>query len=252
MPSSSRRYTSSKPSSSSRRYGSSGSRSQSTYAYSPPPAKCTPLRLFKCTCIGPVIQSFLLLLVPFSFCVIMFLAGIWNFPVFVFIQGGQNYHIGSKGVKLNGRDEGIHQYLYNNPLPTPVHSVPALLLVHLILGVVLAGYIFVLIFLGVHAAYTRQSGVWKRDAWAWVTRKQPISARLLTILLTLCVGTLLSLDNAVWGIAQNQKKLDFKPDLLGYFVCIVAFLLCVCWIILQIAATQDRTAYYVEGKKVYM
>ncbi|WVF67890.1 hypothetical protein IAT40_002651 [Kwoniella sp. CBS 6097] len=221
--------------------------------------RCNPLILCACSFGTPFIQTFLLLAVPATIAVLCFLAGFWDVPVWVYSDGRsgsarsgaiEGFRIGAQGFSLAGQKTSTRQFLYDNSWPEPIASLPLLLLLHLVLSILLITYLVFLVALCLNQVRYRSSRELKRDTWSRVIRKPAWYSRAITVVLTLATGTLLAIDNAVWGIAREEKDLDLRPDVLGYFVNIVALLLWVLWVVLQCAATQDRRAYHAEGGRI--
>ncbi|WVQ95346.1 hypothetical protein IAU59_002443 [Kwoniella sp. CBS 9459] len=220
---------------------------------------CNPLVLCACSFGTPFIQTFSLLASPATIAILCFLAGFWDLPVWVYSDGRsgsartgstERYRIGAQGYRLGEEKTRTRQFLYDNPWPEPIASLPLLLLLHLVLSILLIAYLIFLVSLCLTRVHHQRSRELKRDTWSKVIRKPAWYSRAITVVLALATGTLLAIDNAVWGIAREEKQLDLKPDVLGYFINIVALLLWVLWVVLQCAATQDRRAYHAEGGRI--
>ncbi|WVR08732.1 hypothetical protein IAU60_005790 [Kwoniella sp. DSM 27419] len=216
----------------------------------------SPLLLCGCSFGTPFIQAALLLLVPFLIALLCFLAGFWQLPVWRYVAGtytGAVYHIGAQGYSTDGitgsRSGG---FLYDAPWPAPMKSLPLLLLFHLILAILILTSLLLTILSCLYTARNRHTYELRWDAWARTIRKPRWYERCITIILTLASGSLLCIDNAVWGVAREQNGQNLSPEILGYFVNIAGLLLWSLWVILQCAATHDRKAYYTSGgKRVY-
>ncbi len=90
--------------------------------------------------------------------------------------------------------------------PSPVKSVPVLLLLHLILGIVFA---LCVVIAPVIVVATRRNSL--RDD---INTPRTWSA-LFASFLALLVIALAVTDAAVWGKAKGENE-DFHPDILGY------------------------------------
>ncbi|WVW80567.1 hypothetical protein I302_102553 [Kwoniella bestiolae CBS 10118] len=204
---------------------------------------CNPLICCKCSFGGKRVQSFLLILVPFVIAIICFLAGFWLIPVWVYDAGyGGRTKIAAQGYGVNGEDSGTRQFLYpTTSWPSPMNGFPLLLLFHLIISILIVAYLLLILSIVAFASRRRRS-----ETWYDIVRDSKWWERGLCILVTLVSGIVLVLDNVVWGLARSKGH-NLNPDVLGYFVNIVALLLWVFWVILQCASTHDINEYYVSG-----
>ncbi|WVQ63591.1 uncharacterized protein L199_001744 [Kwoniella botswanensis] len=177
---------------------------------------CNPLSCCKCSFGGKTAQSILLIFLPFSIAVICFLAGFWLLPVWVYDGGYQgDIKIAAQGYGVNGQDSGTREFLYSTASwPDPMSGFPLLLLFHLILSILLITYLVLILAICAFASF--------------------IDDRMH------------ALDNVVWGLARSKGH-DLNPDILGYFVNIVALCLWVFWVVAQCASTHDIKEYYVTG-----
>ncbi|OCF78942.1 hypothetical protein I204_00886 [Kwoniella mangroviensis CBS 8886] len=202
-----------------------------------------PLFCCKCSFGGKTAQSILLIFLPFSIAVICFLAGFWLLPVWVYDGGYQgDFKIAAQGYGVNGQDSGTREFLYStSSWPDPMSGFPLLLLFHLILSILLITYLVLILATCAFASRHRRS-----DSWSDIMRDPKWWERGICVLLTLITGTVLVLDNVVWGLAR-YKGHDLNPDILGYFVNIVALCLWVFWAVVQCASTHDIKEYHVTG-----
>ncbi|WWC92425.1 uncharacterized protein L201_007382 [Kwoniella dendrophila CBS 6074] len=205
-----------------------------------------PFICFKCSFGGKTVQSFLLILIPFLISVICFLTGFWRIPVWVYKNNQEKVQIASQGYAINGEDTSVKGFFYStSSWPAPMNGFPLLLLFHLILSIIIITYLIFVISVCVYASHKRTSSL-KSETWSRVIREPKWWERIICMLVTLITGTVLVLDNVVWGIARG-KGYNVNPDILGYFVNIVALFLWVFWVVIQLASTHEIREYYVSG-----
>ncbi|ODN99603.1 hypothetical protein L198_03447 [Cryptococcus wingfieldii CBS 7118] len=189
----------------------------------------SPLNPFLCSFGGSRAQAILLILVPSFICALLFAAGADSLPVWKYEDESGVWEIGARGYSVGGNAVQHQKYLYDTPWPAPVEGLPPLLLAHVIIGAIATALLAALMILAMQSTRRRSSDTLKSRAFETAIRKPNIYMRILMSLMTLVVGALLSLNCAVWGVAQ-ARSLDLKLAVLGYLVCIGGFLLWAFWI----------------------